>query len=1246
MGRRRLKNAVRAAVGISAAAATLLAGGLVAFADDTNGTITPASDGQTAVCAPLTDAEDATANQTPAQKAELTASYTASWNNIEAVRDGESVFTKGDNSQVWGTYSGNRPDTQWLQYSWSDDVTLTGASVSFWRDNDSDTAGDGVAVPQSWKLQTSDDGKQWADVALVDDAAYPRDKDKANDVTFAATVKAKYLRAVFTAASDGKTNAAIGVSEFAVTAEGDVPTNPNSGLAVLRSDSFQVGVSRETGGIYNLTNTADAPQCTNYVINPTTKTAGSRFNVDDSRWTGDIGTWTNGKAQNTGLSDKGRTVVKSKDGASVTVSYDSGKTENRAGAIKDFDLTERYALSGDGGDVLDWDITVDNTSGAELTMDDLTLPMLFNSWWDSSSQDNIYEQNVSRHAYVAKDGSYIYWQRPSGTGPYLVMVPKEGTSLEFKDKAKPGEGTFAESDPSWEGLTEFAIHSNHVQNARKGKIDGYLDATKLTLDAGDSATYGFTFRWADSYDDLHDVLYEAGVVDAVSYPGYTVSTDSKATLAVRAKDGVSSITGGGGKGTKAGEDAKIVKTGSKNGYDLYEIEFASLGENYLTVHFGKDGKRESVMQYNSIKPIEELIDTHADFLVDNQQAKNPSKGYDGAFLQWNMAAAELVTRDSATMQGQSEWNKRWMAGGADDLGLSPAEFLSEKNAESPDKTQVKALDYYIENFLLGYLQNERKSDAGVACTGDECNERTWNIYHWYDGTDGDRPSGTWNSGNVGEGAVTWRVMNAPHVWNTYYNMYRIAKAYPSLAKDMKFTADEYLDMAYNTANAFYNHDLDYKAAFLDNSSREMGAMGEGTIPEIIASLKAAGKTDEAGVLTAHAKNKLGTYQSKDYPFASEMSIDTTAFESTYTMAKMFGDTALQKKTTLASLSARGTQPLWYYNGGDNRHMGESWWNLGYETQLGAWQQQSYLENTDVAAAGFDADELMRSTYGAYMAGWSNINMGQISSDKRNIGAAAWQYQSEGGDTTASGSYRMIKVQNHWWMWSGEADLGFWGALRTASVNVVDDKILGEYAYGADMKTGDGTYVITPKDGVRRKAVFYNLGKLGFELSGAKYTKATVAADGKSVTLELENTQGDGAYTPTVDLTNLPEGEWKVSVAGSGSTADVTRAADGSATVPLSLEGSTATVTISTGEGGGEVGPAPNPGEGSDKTDGSDKGEPGQSSGKGDNGKADAASGKTGSLTVTGSEVAGVLAVALVAVTVGTAVLIRKRRRDR
>ncbi|WP_288541329.1 DUF5695 domain-containing protein [uncultured Bifidobacterium sp.] len=1113
-------------------------------------------------CVAPVDSEEAAAQLTPAQKATVSASYTTTWNKVTAVQDGESVYddaTGGtDQSKLWGTYKGSgREAQQWLQYQWNGEVTLTGASVSFYTNIDTTQTVNGVGMPQSWKLQVSNDGTDWTDVELTADA--PTVAGQPNAVTFKQPVKASYLRAVFNAAELNGTYAAVGVSEFAVTAEGDVPYDASNGNAVLTSNSFNFSVSRSTGGVTTLSNATDTPSCTNYVINPDTNLSGSRFNVDDSRWVGDIGTWTNGKAQNTSLSDHGRTVTK-QDGK-ITVKYDSSKTENRAGAIKDFDLTEQYSLSGNSGNVLNWDITIDNTSGKQLTMDDLTLPMLMNSWWDSSSQDNIYQQNVSRHAYVAKDGSYVYWQRPNGEGPYLVMVPKAGTSLEFKDKARPGEGTFGESDPAWEGLVELAIHSDHLQEARKGKIDGYLDSSKLTLDADKSQNYGFTFRWASDYDDLHNVLYEAGVVDAVSYPGYTVPQGQKATLAVRAKDGITSITSGGGKNTANDNDVTITKTGAKNGYDLYEIEFPkNLGEHYVTVNFGKSGARQSVIQYNSISQIDKLIDTHSQFLVDNQQAKDSSKGYDGAFLQWSMDRVTQVTRDMKNVNWG--WNQKWMTGGSDDLGLSPAEFLAEKNVESPVKSQIEALDYYIENFMLGYLQNEQKKDDAywkTTCNGDSAclNDRSWNIYHWYDGGDGDRPS-------TSDGLATWRTMNAPHVWNTYYGMYRIAKTYPSLAKDMKFSAQEYLQMAYNTAHAYYLHDLNYTAAALDNSARDMGAMGESTVPDIVAALKAEGKADEADMLTKHAQDKLKVFQSKHYPFASEMSIDTTAFESTYTMSK-FGtplDEALQRKTTLASLSARGNQPLWYYNGSDNRHMGESWWNLGYETQLGAWQQQDYLKTTDVAAQGLDADELMRSTYGAYLAGWSNINMGQIDDNAKNIGAAAWQYQSEGGTATASGGYSYIPVKNHWWMWSGEADLGFWGALRTASVNVVNDKIIGEYAYGAQLTDKDNAYTIVPQDGVERRATFYNLNKLGFELNGAKYSSATVAKDSSSLKLTLKNTLGSGSFAPTVTLSNLPAGDWEV-VSGS-KRVDVNRDEDGSAEVDLSglkLAGAAADITI-------------------------------------------------------------------------------------
>src|SRR5690606_29736304 len=127
-----------------------------------------------------------------------------------------------------------------------------------------------------------------------------------------------------------------------------------------------------------------------------------------------------------------------------------------------------------------------------------------------------------------------------------------------------------------------------------------------------------------------------------------------------------------------------------------------------------------------------------------------------------------------------------------------------------------------------------------------------------------------------------------------------------------------------------------------DAAHHLGLMGEQTYPEILADLRANGMLAQASNLEGQLNGKRNHFLNQAYPFASEASIDTTAFESVYTLAKMGGNRAMQDKVEAASQAARGVQPLWYFYGSDNRHMGESWWNLGYETQLGAWQQQDYL----------------------------------------------------------------------------------------------------------------------------------------------------------------------------------------------------------------------------------------------------------------------------------------------------------------
>lgn len=859
----------------------------------------------------------------------------------------------------------------------------------------------------------------------------------------------------------------------------------------LASDVFNVLIDENTGGIYELSNPSDE-YGTNYVMNPDIHKA---YDIDDSRWVGDIqfNVKTDGgyHAANTSLSDDVREITR--EGDTVKVNYQE-KSGNQYG-IKDFALTESYQLN-EAGDQLNWLIDIDNTSGKELEIADLSLSFLMNSWWNTT-QDGIYEQNVARHSYVAEDGSYIYWQRPNGDGSFLVMIPQDGTSLEFKTKAN--DGPFGEADPSWEGLVEYCIHSKKISKTNSGK---YLPETSLIMGEGEHKQYGFTFRWAQNYSDLRDVLYDAGIVDAVSLPGMVIPKDMKATLALRCKEDITDVTG-------EDRSIKIEEKETKNGYQIYEITFTEFGSKKVTVHYGNNKK--SVLQYYSTESVENLVNANTEFIVNKQQAKT-AKGYDGAYLQWDMSRSELLTWENQ----HGGW-AGWMYGGSDDLGLAPAVYLSEKNITSPEKYQIESLEYYLKNFIWGYMQQHD----------------TYKIYRWYDGQDGT----PYDKG-------TWRSYNYVHVANTYYNMYQIAKNYPNMTDYL--TADEYLLRCYNTLKAYFTYNMFDGTAGTDTvngqngkGAYKFGNMGEMNLPGIVNALEAEGHTEEQEYLLDRMKDKADNYIfATKYPFASEMSIDTTGFETCYTLGKFYDNRELIEKVTKASMACRGLQPLWYFYGSDNRHMGESWWNLGYETQLGAWQQQDYLY-TYLDTSDEEFDDIMRGTYGAYLAGWANINVGQISSDADNYGASSWQFQSEGSMNGYS-KHGWIPNINGWWAWSGESCLGFWGGLKTASANVVDDDIVGLYGYGCDLSVADdGTYTIIPKDGVRTRLALYNKDKFAMEINKARYRSAEISDNLSDIKLELENVTGK-AYQADVIFKNLPAGTYNVLADGeivSGFTSD-------------------------------------------------------------------------------------------------------------
>jgi len=99
--------------------------------------------------------------------ATVSASYTASWNNLDAVNDGvkPSLLGTPENSTFWGTWSGSRPSSQWLEYTWDTPVAIEAVTIGFASDG-GPGRGTGIEIPESWFLEYWT-GSNWAPVTNV-----------------------------------------------------------------------------------------------------------------------------------------------------------------------------------------------------------------------------------------------------------------------------------------------------------------------------------------------------------------------------------------------------------------------------------------------------------------------------------------------------------------------------------------------------------------------------------------------------------------------------------------------------------------------------------------------------------------------------------------------------------------------------------------------------------------------------------------------------------------------------------------------------------------------------------------------------------------------------------------------------------------------------------------------------------------------------------------------------------------------
>jgi hypothetical protein len=821
-------------------------------------------------------------------------------------------------------------------------------------------------------------------------------------------------------------------------------------------------------------------------------------------------------------------------GPKMTPGTDGGSvTYSNAGDTSPLAISETYKTD---GKTLDWTVELATTGATPVHVGDLGISIP-NVGTGGNTPEQIFERGFLKHQFVSGAGSFFFYVRASGAPPFLLVTVKPGTKLEYT-----GTGG--------RGGAQVYVHSS---KAAAEETRGTWRQANTSLDLapagrpGSKVSYGFRMQWANSYDELRQLLVDNGLFDIRVVPGMTVPIDLSARFSLHTTAKIDSVTAEFPAQTTVTPLAAAVVASAPNTH-VYDVTFKKLGENMLTIHH--DGGRQTYLEFFVTEPLETLIKKRASFLVNTQQVKDPSKWWNGVYGPYDMKAQKTRTIDDPDIF----LDRMVYALTCDDPGLSKAPYLAEKNVTYPDQKEIESLEYYIKNFVWGGLQrkdDERPFPYGVYGTPD-----------WFVNRDPQRRKDY--AEHLANGATAIKDLNKEHVWRSYdyphivmlyFHMYQIAKQYPSMSKYLD--ASGYLRRAYETARAFYTYPYEIYPEYYE--TYKWGLYNELVVLPLIDALQQEGYPEQAAYLRGEWEKKVKYFVYDDkYPFRSEYAFDRTAFESTYAFAK-YGATHDMQPDEKLWFDVKNNK--WYSHPEVKREDSRAfmdrqlasglvvrgWLNPAYYT-LGSDPGLSYMAamggsgildyGLDFSPAPFDWLQL---GYASFLSSWALVNSGTSESNygffypgKANDGAAGWQFMSaKAGSAWMGSSYPGgVTVPRGPWNYDGEIDLGFGSALRMASTIVTRDPTFGWFTYGGAMTDKGDSVSILSRDGLRRRLdvvipdrglpFSQDLSRMKIELSRdgfAAETPIVVAKSLDKIAFTVENRTND-AHTTDVCL-SLP-----------------------------------------------------------------------------------------------------------------------------
>lgn len=712
------------------------------------------------------------------------------------------------------------------------------------------------------------------------------------------------------------------------------------------------------------------------------------------------------------------------------------------------------------GDLMTWTVRFANISGESIWFTDVSLPLLMNQYF-RKDDDFKYDRCVMRHTCITGHSSYLYWEKSSANPPVLLLAPLSDTVFtqlrqEREDQrfgAKFGNGF------GYEGLVRVCTVNEENQ---------------FELKLGDTKEMRFVMAFVKEERQIDDLLDSLSLVTLRAVPGMVGPIDRDFYVMTRPLKADVDV---------CGREDRILGSEVRNGWKVSRIRFGAYGRRNVTV---KNDNNIATYCFFITEPVQDMIDRHAKFIAQNHLETDENDPCYHALLMWDMVNKRRI---NSTF---NPYYEDWWSGGSDDPGLASGLFLAEKNVYRAVDAEVRVLNAYVEDFILQRLTEQPG----------------WRVHRmvpWY----------TMFEPWAGRGADdVWRAFNYVHVINVMYDMYRIQLQH---RYDYLRDACEYLKMAYEYTKAMFNYWM-----FPDGvGASEFGNMGEMTLPLYLSqALGQEGFVQEAAEMAAIFDKKAHYFNSRQFPFGSEMVYDSTAFEAVYGYGKRIHSDHIMRSAARASYSNRGRQPVWFLYNTDVRAGGDTGWNSSYMTQLGACPILDYTLNQ-----GHVDEDWILSYYGAFLSGWLIYNSGGYwNPEQENQGATGWitiaslinhtgqppEFRSEKGKLGMPLSKGCVVL-------SGEAGIGFFGALRTACSIVMEHSVLGRIGLGCSLEHDrEAEEVIRPEDGLSVR--FYHVpDRWKVDIQGGYIYEIKVTD--KEITIETVSLCAQGAK---LRLSSIPQ----------------------------------------------------------------------------------------------------------------------------